>query len=424
MPVWHEKTAPFRRSGELLVMGITQEQHPDRCRLYAQWQGIDWPILWDPFNLTGSSAVPIAMAVDESGVVRNLRLDPRRFEEQFLEGFLAMEFPAASAQPADPFPLVRPERAQGAARPSDRGAEDQLALARCLWHAPHGTDPLDADGWTEVLETLHAAADGPQGSPAQRFRLGVAHRLRYDSRHHQAQDFQASVDHWMTALIADPGQYIWRRRIQQWGPRLDKPYPFYDWVAQAREAVAARGDEPVNLRVPLTGSEVAGSTNEIPQREVEAVHPDPGRKVPRDGRKLIAVETAAALHTGVASRRVREPVGTSRVHLVLRPDPERDVHWSNEAGPTQVWISVPEGWNLRRNLQTLAMPAGEAQSAEVRTLDFEVRPPAGSQSSAGASLHGVAFYYVCEGATGECLYLAQDFEVPIPNPGPTPGAGR
>ena len=59
-PVWHELTAPLRASGELVLVGITEEQHPDRCALFAQWQGFDWPILWDPFNLTRSAAVPAA----------------------------------------------------------------------------------------------------------------------------------------------------------------------------------------------------------------------------------------------------------------------------------------------------------------------------------------------------------------------------
>ena len=57
MPVWHEATRALRESGDLTVIGITQEQHPERCGLFAQWKGIDWPILWDPFNLTEARAV-------------------------------------------------------------------------------------------------------------------------------------------------------------------------------------------------------------------------------------------------------------------------------------------------------------------------------------------------------------------------------
>ncbi|HVL13287.1 MAG TPA: hypothetical protein VM529_12035 [Gemmata sp.] len=60
--------------GKLVVLGVTQEQHSERCRLFAQWKGFDWPILHDPINVLGSSAVPIVLALDEHGIVRE-RLD-------------------------------------------------------------------------------------------------------------------------------------------------------------------------------------------------------------------------------------------------------------------------------------------------------------------------------------------------------------
>ena len=46
-------------------------------------------------------------------------------------------------------------------------------------------------------------------------------------------------------------------RIQQYGPRLDKPYPFYDWVPTAIEEITARGETPVDLSVELVASEFA-----------------------------------------------------------------------------------------------------------------------------------------------------------------------
>jgi hypothetical protein len=39
---------------------------------------------------------------------------------------------------------------------------------------------------------------------------------------------QKAVQYWTMALDMDSNQYIWRRRIQQYGPRLEKPYSFYD----------------------------------------------------------------------------------------------------------------------------------------------------------------------------------------------------
>ncbi|MFB3067037.1 MAG: TlpA family protein disulfide reductase, partial [Planctomycetota bacterium] len=52
------------------MIGIVQEQHPDRARLYKQWRQLNWPILVDSLNLLGLRAVPKLVALDESGVVR------------------------------------------------------------------------------------------------------------------------------------------------------------------------------------------------------------------------------------------------------------------------------------------------------------------------------------------------------------------
>ncbi len=52
------------------MLGVTQEQHADRCRLFAQWKQFGWPILHDPINLLEAPAVPIVVAIDEHGIVR------------------------------------------------------------------------------------------------------------------------------------------------------------------------------------------------------------------------------------------------------------------------------------------------------------------------------------------------------------------
>ncbi len=413
MPVWHEQTRELVAAGELRVIGLTQEQHPDRCQLYAQWKGYDFPILWDPFNLTKSAAVPIVMAVDGTGVIREMRLDMRKGRAA-IEEFLGQTWPAQVTEPAQPYPTVTSEAAMSETHPRNPASAAQYGIARLLFHRPgHGAPPTEA-----VFETSLSKVGGYahfEGSPASaRYHLGVAHRLRYDSAHRQGTDFQASLDAWMAALIENPAQYIWRRRIQQWGPRLDKPYPFYDWVAEAQRDVRARGEEPIAVAVPLTGAEVAGGTREIPGREHEDVHPDPGGKIPRDGDGLVTLETAAALHTGIVSKGAAKAAGTARVHLVLRPNTEQEVHWGNEAGPTQVWVEVPEGWGLRRNLWSLPLPEDKPESSEVRTLDFEVHPPAGSPAT--GPIRGLALYPVCLGSSGECRFLAQEFEVTLPVP--------
>src|SRR5262245_25978798 len=72
------------KEGSLVLLGITQEQHADRCRLLAQWQGFDWPILHDPINIIGMSGVPIFVAIDEQGVVRDSRPRPENIKTEFI----------------------------------------------------------------------------------------------------------------------------------------------------------------------------------------------------------------------------------------------------------------------------------------------------------------------------------------------------
>ena len=52
--------------------------------------------------------------------------------------------------------------------------------------------------------------------------------MRHDSGFRRIGDFANAVNAWSQARNADPNQCIWRRRLQQYGPRLAKPYPFYD----------------------------------------------------------------------------------------------------------------------------------------------------------------------------------------------------
>ncbi len=81
--------------------------------------------------------------------------------------------------------------------------------------------------------------------------------MRYDEAEGAEHDFVDAVEAWKEARRRDPNQYIWRRRIQQYGPVLDKPYPFYHWVAQARREIRARGEQPLPLTVEPSGAELA-----------------------------------------------------------------------------------------------------------------------------------------------------------------------
>lgn len=374
--------------GRVALLGLIQEQHPDRCRLFAQWHNIDWPILHDPINLIPARAVPIVVAIDEHGVVRSTRPRP----EWVVNEFLKTDYPPPETEsPGLTVPDLETLRSRAKAADT---ADDWRAVADALtvWG---GRGRLD-----DAVAAYDAAIRKNPRDAESHFGRGVALRMRFESPRRQDSDFQAAVDAWGMALELDPNHYIYRRRIQQYGPRLSKPYPFYDWVAQAREAIRARGEAPVELAVEPRGAELA-----TPQRQftssADGKEPDREGRIERDRGALIRIDAVT-----VPSR--PRAGSTARVHVEFRV--QKQAHWNNEVQPVQVWVSAPDDWKVDQQLHSLVQPVA-AESRETRRAEFEVRIPEGV---AGAKkLTGYALYYVCEDAQGQCLYRRQDFEIPI-----------
>ena len=230
--MWQKVVTPYVEAGELTVVGVVQEQHPDRASLYRQWRKLDWPIFVDSLNLLDLAVVPVPVALDRAGFVRHKRITPSNTVEEFIK----VEHPAVEASPShnlaagrDPDALRAAAQRAGTAR-AWRDLGDALFL--------HGA-PTDLSRAVEAYERA-VAADHSDGRA--HFRLGVTLLRRYESRERRASDAQAAVERWGSALAIDPNQYIWRRRIQQYGPRLDKPYNFYFWVEQAKKEITARGE--------------------------------------------------------------------------------------------------------------------------------------------------------------------------------------
>jgi len=392
VPVWHERTAKWVKDGKLVLLGITQEQHADRCRLFAQWRGLTWPILHDPINLMGSTGVPILVAIDEHGIVRQVEPTLEKFEKEFIDKKFADDAPPLQEKSAKPdIDLLRRRAKATPAAGTWRRLGDALALwggAACI------NEALDAYGRALKLEPKH----GPT-----HFRFGVCCRRRFESKDRQSGDFQAAVDAWGKALALDPNQYIWRRRIQQYGPRLDKPYAFYDWVEQAVKDIKKRGDKSVPLTVPPQGAELAKPVRRIEEQTTKVKEPDPEGKIHRDNKGLIGAEVT------VVPARVL-PGKSARVHVSFRPDDKRKAHWNNESGPLQLWIDVPEGWEISKRSLT-AGPADKPESREERKLEFEAKAPPGA--SGRVVLKAYALYYVCEDVGGKCLFLRRDLKVAI-----------
>lgn len=391
MPVWHEATREARDAGRLEILGITQEQHPARCRLFAQWHGIDWPILWDPFNLTGSKVVPHFTLVDEHGVIRKARAKP-----EDLDAFLETTWPAPSARaPEEPSPACLVAPVPSAA--PDRAAWPAVRALLEAAATDTGADPADA------IRALATDAAAHPDDPAAAFRLGVAYRLRHDGPHRQDGDFQRALDAWSRALQGDPSQYIWRRRIQQFGPRLDKPYAFYGWVEEARRDVEARGESPVPLEAELTWSERFGKEG-LERTAPEA--PDPQGKLPRDDEGLVRIETAV-VHDSAEERRAVE------VHVMVRPNDPPRFAWHADAEDAILWIEDPaEGGPWLVEPRGLAVaPSADDERGEL-IFELEVRPGEGAEGP--VTLRGYVALPVCRDDDGTCLWLRKDVEIVVP----------
>jgi len=391
VPVWHDATRKLREAGQIEIVGLIQEQHPDRCKLFMQWKQMDWPVLVDPLNVLEVSVVPMALLIDERGVVREVLRDPRRAAEKLTAELDAL--PPTSTRPA-----TAPNEASAILT----RVSDALLLTR---------KPRFDDAIRVLDEALRKTGD----EGAFHFARGVGYRMRYDSPQRREGDFAAAVTEWQRALDLDPNQYIWRRRIQQYGPRLDKPYPFYDWVEQARSDIVSRGDTPAVLRVEPAGAELAGPAKDVSRQKTAttggsseasaaSIEPDPNGRIARDVTPLVSAEIT------VVPPRIR-PGRPARVHIVLRPNRRAGGHWNNEGDPLVVWIHPPAGWTISDRRLTVPNPQ-QAISGEPRRVEFEVRAP---QDAAAATIHlsGYALYGVCETVGGKCLHRRTDLSASI-----------
>jgi hypothetical protein len=342
------------KAGKLAVVGVVQEQHPDRARLYRQWRGFDWPILVDSLNLLGLKAVPKAIAIDESGIVRVAAARPALFARQFLDReFERVTVPRGLNRAKKPFPHEK----------FLYGGEDGI----------------------EAFEK--GATDGPGW-----FRLGVALKRRSESGRAKPDDEQRAIAAWGKALSLDPNQYIWRRRIQQYGPVLAKPYGFYSWVDRARVEIRQRGKEPRPLAVEPAGSEIQEREGP-PGRNPEFIDPDPEGKIARD-------TDFVTLRTLVTPARVR-PRHPFPIRVKLMP---AKAEWNDEGGETI--LSLARG-SLGRVLGKYTRHTGIAgRRPRLLFLDFEV--PAHHEPGE-TELRGYVLYGICEDGTGVCRFLRQDF---------------
>lgn len=393
MPVWNQKTKQWIEQGKLVVIAIAQEHHADRSRLFAQWHDIDWPILHDPINVMQVTGVPIEIAIDEYGIVRSTRPSLKTFEKDFLNYTFTPDSPQAVPEPAK---AARPDLAAMRRRAENSQSSldwRKLGDALVFWAEP--------DQIEKAMEAYKKAVEiDPTDSDAH-FRLGVCYRMRSESPKPMPNDFKTAVDYWTKARRSKPNQYIWRRRLEQYGPRLEKPYPFYNWVETAAKEIESRGQKPVKLQILPTGSEIATPARSFDADRSDIKEPDPQGRIFRDEESLVQAEIT------IVPQNIK-PAQTARVHITFRPNQKLHAHWNNEAQPLKLWIDPPQGW--KTNSRLLTAPQGKKpETSEPRTLEFELLAPADAKGK--TTLNAYALYYVCEGLDGVCFFLRQDIPI-------------
>ncbi len=373
---------------------MVQEQHPDRARLYLQWRKFDVPVFVDSLNLLPHRVVPVPIALDENGVVRLNRLKQEQIEEFVRNSFPDLRVPDGYnvVQPTDLSTLKRK------ARQSDRAAD---------WRNL-GDAYFVRERNRHMNKSVHAYREAIERQPDHgptHFRLGVALQRRYETEHRREGDGQQAVSHWENALSLNPNQYIWRRRLQQYGPRLDKPYNFYFWIRKARKAIEERGEQPVSLSVEPRGSEVQSPDSEGQARNSTSVpNPDPEGRILSDSNGLVSVSTVTT------PQRVR-PGEDVRVRVHFRLRSENRPYWNNEAEPLTLSPNLPDSLSL--NEGSFRYPnAQEPETRGDRVLEFEVSVPPDLEKST-VTLPMYALYNVCEEKQGVCRYLRKDFSARI-----------
>ena len=250
---------------------------------------------------------------------------------------------------------------------------------------------------------LQAIQANPKDAKAH-FRLGVAYRQRYDSPRREPDDAQKAVASWGHALSLRPNWYIWRRRIQQYGPRLDKPYNFFFWVEEARKTILARGEKPVELISEPMGSEIAPPSRGAAGKNPVIPDPDPKARITRDPGRYVGVETA------VTPALVR-PGHRVRVRVTFRLNESAKPWWNNESDPLTLTLRLPPGIQVVEGTFTYPAPR-EAETQELRVMEFDAAI-AESTKPATLVIPGYAAYGVCEDVSGVCMYRRQDLKISV-----------
>lgn len=398
LAAWRERTRQAVADKKLVLLGVMEEQYADRCRLFVQWKGItDLPLLHDPLNLAAVAHVPMVVGVDEHGFVRVINPDPDRFEKSFVRR--TFKYDPKQRRPAIEN-LTDPrytKRMAGEARTAASLREHGDALVL-------GGLPPQID---EALTTYPSAIELDADDGLAFFRLGVAHRIRYDQPQRQPGDFQAAIDAWKQAVRKNRNNAVFRSRLVQYGLRTDRTTSMYRWIPTARKKIAARGGTPEKLAVQPIAAELAKPRKKF--KSVKSAGPDgdaDGGTRP-DDQPLVVFE--AVVVPSVSAKRKRY----AQLLLVFRPSDRGGVQWDNRGDPLRVRLEPADGVKFSRQFAAFKNPES-AGSSEERTLSFEVKLPKSSKRWP-VTIKGHALYRISSGGGSAVRLLRRDFEVKVPH---------
>ena len=383
--------------GSLVMLGVIQEQHADRCRLFQQWQQLDFPVVQDCLNTNGIAVVPVYVAIDQFGIVRGRY---RRFTD-FQSKFLKKEFSA----PTEKAPIVNLETASINFWKQKLKWDESVTNAyrtgdaEVLWGGNTSEAVDSAIAYYKIaVEKLEKGTPQPVPSDLY-FRLGAAYRIKYElDGQRDAKLFADCVAFWEKALKLNPNQYIYRRRIEQYGPRLKKPYSFYDWVSKAREEIQKRGETPVQLAVEPNGAELALRARKM-EVQTGVENPDPKQQIELD-------QNWVKVHVNTVPSRPK-PGSVAAVHLGFHLS--ENANWNHESTPLQVWLDSPEGEvSISAQLIEDKTPHPKATSSDPISIALEVKTP---KEGGAVKLKGFALYHICEEDGGQCVYRRKNFEL-------------
>ena len=401
------------------MLGVIQEQHAQRCRLFQQWKQLDFPVVQDRINSNGIAVVPVYVGIDEQGVIRKIPRDPRKLESEFVDvDFSGRETEGTAA--ANRIPLETAAVENWRTKNVDSAA-NQLGLADALITWDGSRDALIEaikiyQKWDEALASGKQAVEPMASSGVAatelfrgqlRFRMGVANRMLFEvGGQTQAKHFVNSIANWEQALAHNPNQYIYRRRIQQYGPRLKKPYSFYDWVAEAREEIQARDEDPVQLLVEPNGAELADRARALVV-EKQAANPDPDAKILTDDGSMVKVHTVVV---------PTEPKPGDVVAVHVNFQTVGAAKWNHETEPLKLWVEAdatdPAPPKLSANLVHDLTPYTSAESQQPVSISFELEVP--GDATEAIQLDGFALFNICDSQTGQCLFRRRDVAIEIP----------